>query len=353
MKEYKKLQEKGITLIALVVTIILLLILVGVTISQILGENGLIRKTKEAVEKYKNASEEEQIQLGQLEQYVTDFSIVGGNEGENKALISIKELEVTADTKTQQIKVKVTVIGESSGIEYKINSEEEWIKKENEGTVKEEKGEKETEYTHTFEGLEIGKSYYVRVKVYDTNEKYEEAISDVVTLSYIMTAEDKDVLETKTYIGKTGTKSTGTMSNNGKIIETLSAGDKKEIPEGYYSGGTVSAEPINVQNFQVVGFEVDPGNYDRNWSYKATEDGILIITLTNTKGGNGGLGSCYCRKNGTTITANNSQRDYYEGEYIRESYCYIIDVKIGDSISVFAGSTGTWSDHSFSAILCN
>ena len=61
------LYNKGITLIALVVTIIILLILVGVTISQITGENGLIRKAKEAVERYKNASEQEQIQLENTE----------------------------------------------------------------------------------------------------------------------------------------------------------------------------------------------------------------------------------------------------------------------------------------------
>ena len=345
MKEYKKLQEKGITLIALVVTIILLLILVGVTISQILGENGLIRKTKEAVEKYKNASEEEQIQLGQLEQYVTDFSIVGGNEGENKALISIKELEVTADTETQQIKVKVTVIGESSGIEYKINSEEEWIKKENEGTVKEEKGEKETEYTHTFEGLEIGKSYYVRVKVYDTNGKYEEAISDVVTLGYIMTAEDEDVLKGRTYIGKTGTKSTGTMANNGPINETLNFGESITIPAGYTSGGKITSEELNNNNFQVSGLDIMAEDRNINWSWTATNIGTLIVTLTNTHGGGGTLGSCYCRKNGVNVSASKSHVDD-----ARVIYSYIFDVSVGDQIAVYANCSGTWGDHSFSVI---
>ena len=37
----------------------LLLILVRVTISQLSGENGLIKRAKEAVERYKNASEQE------------------------------------------------------------------------------------------------------------------------------------------------------------------------------------------------------------------------------------------------------------------------------------------------------
>ncbi len=41
--------KNGITLIALVITIIVLLILAGVTISVLTGENGLLTKTKESV----------------------------------------------------------------------------------------------------------------------------------------------------------------------------------------------------------------------------------------------------------------------------------------------------------------
>ena len=44
----KKIHEKGITLIALVVTVIILLILVGVTLSFALGENGIIGVAKKA-----------------------------------------------------------------------------------------------------------------------------------------------------------------------------------------------------------------------------------------------------------------------------------------------------------------
>ena len=40
--------SQGITLIALVVTIVILLILSGVTINMLLGENGIIRTAQEA-----------------------------------------------------------------------------------------------------------------------------------------------------------------------------------------------------------------------------------------------------------------------------------------------------------------
>ena len=59
----QKLQEKGITLIALVVTIVILLILAGVTLNIALSDNGLFNKAKKAVEDYKAASESEAISI--------------------------------------------------------------------------------------------------------------------------------------------------------------------------------------------------------------------------------------------------------------------------------------------------
>ena len=43
-------RENGITLIALVVTIVVLLILAGITISLVFGSNGVIKKAQEANE---------------------------------------------------------------------------------------------------------------------------------------------------------------------------------------------------------------------------------------------------------------------------------------------------------------
>ena len=60
------LQEKGITLIALVVTIIILLILAGVTLNMALSQNGLFSKTQEAAEKYKQAQSDEEEMVRQI-----------------------------------------------------------------------------------------------------------------------------------------------------------------------------------------------------------------------------------------------------------------------------------------------
>lgn len=64
---FKRRNEKGITLVALVVTIIVLIILAGVSINALIGENGLISRAKLAKEQYTNATIDEQEKLNELE----------------------------------------------------------------------------------------------------------------------------------------------------------------------------------------------------------------------------------------------------------------------------------------------
>ena len=66
MKQEMK-ENRGITLVALVVTIIVLLILASVTLAMIVGENGIISKAKEAKEKTEIAAWEERIDLAIIE----------------------------------------------------------------------------------------------------------------------------------------------------------------------------------------------------------------------------------------------------------------------------------------------
>ncbi len=70
----QKWQERGITLIALVVTIVILLILSGVTLNIALSDGGLFSKTKEAAKKYQTEAEREALEM----------SIMSYKLGENK-----------------------------------------------------------------------------------------------------------------------------------------------------------------------------------------------------------------------------------------------------------------------------
>ena len=73
----KKTKENGITLVALVVTIIILLILAGVAISNLLGENGLINKAKLGKEKYAISEAKEKIELE-----ITNLQVEQQSKGE-------------------------------------------------------------------------------------------------------------------------------------------------------------------------------------------------------------------------------------------------------------------------------
>ena len=66
----KNKQEKGITLIALVVTIVVLLILAGVSISLVLNNNGVISKAKDAKNQYAEAQTNDERQLNEVSDWI-------------------------------------------------------------------------------------------------------------------------------------------------------------------------------------------------------------------------------------------------------------------------------------------
>ena len=75
----QKIKERGITLVALVVTIIVLLILAGVTITSLLGDNGIISKAQQAADKMNNAIQSEQTEMNALIGELDN--IIAGNGG--------------------------------------------------------------------------------------------------------------------------------------------------------------------------------------------------------------------------------------------------------------------------------
>ncbi len=83
MKTKEVKRNKGITLIALVITIIVLLILAGVTIATLTGENGILTRASEASKKTGQASAEEQVQLEVTASIGTDGKINTGDLNDN------------------------------------------------------------------------------------------------------------------------------------------------------------------------------------------------------------------------------------------------------------------------------
>ncbi len=72
-KGLKLKKEKGITLIALVITIIVLLILAGVSIATLTGDNGILTKASEAKEETEAASRKEQDDIEEILSTLDDY----------------------------------------------------------------------------------------------------------------------------------------------------------------------------------------------------------------------------------------------------------------------------------------
>ena len=118
-------KQNGITLIALVITIIVLLILAGVSIATLTGENGILVRASEAREKTKQANAEEQVELAIQASIGTDGKI--NMEELNKNLSYIDKLTykgspISNTNKIESLAVEVVVDGRSVVLGRNIKS---------------------------------------------------------------------------------------------------------------------------------------------------------------------------------------------------------------------------------------
>ncbi|MFQ8660636.1 MAG: BspA family leucine-rich repeat surface protein [Clostridia bacterium] len=113
MRNIKKNSTNGITLIALVITIIVLLILAGVNIAILTEENGLLTKSRDAKIKTEISTEQEQIQLA-LIAYKMDSS------NNDKYTLIEKETNQKILNKTEENILKGEIIELENGRKYLI-----------------------------------------------------------------------------------------------------------------------------------------------------------------------------------------------------------------------------------------
>ena len=114
----------GITLIALIITIIVLLILAGVTLNMVMGENGLFGKANNAKNKTEVAQYEEELRMCVLE-LQTDAATNGTTFNmetiKNKFVEKVKELENTTEIEFPTEESETRLDGTYKGYEFYID----------------------------------------------------------------------------------------------------------------------------------------------------------------------------------------------------------------------------------------
>ena len=105
-----KNNKRGITLIALIITIIILLILAGITVTMLTGENGIINRATEAREETRSAAVQEQVALWNASKKIDEAT--GGKTAQSRD-------ELLADLEKQGLltEEEVAIINETGQVE--------------------------------------------------------------------------------------------------------------------------------------------------------------------------------------------------------------------------------------------
>ena len=119
MKKQKRKQQ-GITLIALVVTIIVLMILAGISIGTLTGDNGLISQAQKGKEETEIAEEKE----------VLNICTVNAAKNNIYGNIEKEELQKELDLETGKENTEVTDIGEEFEVYFKNSNRYYFVDKD-------------------------------------------------------------------------------------------------------------------------------------------------------------------------------------------------------------------------------
>ena len=112
----KTKEMKGITLVALVITIVVLLILAGVSINTVLGDDGIIKKAKEAAEATKRASAEEE-----MNRLVLEYQLASNDETlESFLQEKVTEGRIDEVTDNGDGTITITITKKVEGKDYTI-----------------------------------------------------------------------------------------------------------------------------------------------------------------------------------------------------------------------------------------
>ena len=114
----------GITLIALIITIIVLLILAGVTLNMVMGENGIFGKANNAKNKTEVAQYEEELRMCVLElqtDVATNGTTFNMDTIKNKFVEKVKELENTTEIEFPTEESETRLDGTYKGYEFYID----------------------------------------------------------------------------------------------------------------------------------------------------------------------------------------------------------------------------------------
>ena len=335
--------QRGITLVALVITIIVLLILAGVTISLVLGENGIFQHAQNAKEAYKIGEITEKLQLAKvpvqldnrgmtvidkyLDEIIKEGIITEGDieetGDENSRYITVegkyvylieeknKDVEITYQGKLGKLlpNLLIEVVDiQSTSISIKANATRmekgEYTYYIKNITKKEEyvlKGTSESN-EYTFSGLEPDNQYQIKVDARNANGTTTKETQIITTVKQMVTGVklnketvtfnigDKETLTATIEPENASNKNVIWSSTNEEIVSVdngeitaVSSGTAKITAEAADGSGKKATCTVTVIQQGTVSYHIDTGN-TQTQVYNYGED-ALSPSFTPEKSG--------------------------------------------------------------------
>lgn len=156
------INTKGITLVSLIITVVIMLILAGISISMLTGDKGLFDRTKKVVNEYELAKQNESTELQNL---INSIDLYLNGTYEN-VLLEVVDKDATFFT------LKVSILN----LDAQISKYEIYV----ENTLIQTIETSEKIITYTIDEMERNTEYKCKVKVYTVNEECFE--SEEITL---------------------------------------------------------------------------------------------------------------------------------------------------------------------------
>ena len=351
--EIRKIENRqGITLIALVITIVVLLILAGVSISMLTGENGILTQANKAKKATEEAAKEENSALSSLEDYmITDGSYnkeTGVNEP--RLLSGMKEVMFklpSGSDKGQAIKQGETGFDESKWYDYKKSYWANAVTEDGSYWVWIPRFAYKITYKNASDKSQGG-TVEIKFLLGTTDEYYTDATNTTKATAKRASSANEEVDTTKDfYVHPAFTNESSIGYANGGWDKELTGIWVAKFEAGYASGNntaTVKASSVNYsQNTSWVakaeaGTTDDSTQPSRNWL-----DGIYgTITGQNSNGNN-----IYGWKNGqqTAIKYPTFQPKTYSMNYINVNDAYNVSKVLTEKGNIYGLSSSTTDSH--------
>ena len=305
-KQAKKMKrERGITLVALVVTIVIIVILASVTISATFGENGIIKKAELARDLATNSTIKENEDMNSLMDEYTNIMSGDGEvpeppEDETPPTVSIEVGEIT-ETSIAITANATDDSGEIAKYVYHINGKEP---------------QESTTNTYKYDGLTAGTQYSIKVEAYDkannkgestttASTKKKDTIADIIGGDKVKdNTEIEDDLGNKVWIpgGFGVAPDSGTKVEEGIVIQDAKGNQFVWIPVGEYKVSTSINSTGKLTNNLTR----------RSWGAKNVVQNPTPVTEDNV------IDSDYYGEGGTIVAFKNSattKGGFYIGRY--------------------------------------